>query len=959
MTTFRAKARAIELLGKGQIADLPTAISELWKNGYDAYATNLKCSLFLESYKDCPSPIFLLSDNGIGMSESDILEKWFVLGTDSKARGLSSNPQFGLQQRTPMGEKGIGRLSVAYLGSQMLMITKKEGHSANAVLLDWRILDNYDFYLSDLNIPTFSFDSEDIFLKNFLFSKQQFKTNLKSEHWKEQTTYQGQILKEWEELSIPKFIFDDEISQYYNIDHHGTSFVIFTPIESLMIISDKERVEFKNNQTLNYLRASLTGLHNDLKNPVRDFETHFYVYDAGGRYDAINDFFTQEEMRGADHWLKGEFDETGFFSGELRVYGKKFKYTFRPNRPPGKTSYGKFKIEWGSFEGNPSSSILNEEEFRSINEKLQSFGGLYIYRDDFRVLPYGRTEADFLEFEKRRNLGAGYYFFSHRRFIGYIDITRQENSDLKDKAGREGFVQNKAYREFKDDLISFFVDISVRFMRFNQEGEEKSLRQSQQEEIKGKYENQLKAAKKKNTKTKKAFLDFLLENKTIVIALEDSISSLASELSNEAQKLQINYNNYNTLLIRLESKKAELRNLKIQKPKGISINKRQEDEYLIYQKIYSQVDNQLRLCSAIVENTRGRLNIENLKFEYNEKYSLHLKNLEKHFSNFQNISKESFNRIQLLLSAEKDVQINHFIEKVQSIKIDVSDEKEDVSEKLVSLEKLISEQFIEIDDSIGGFVKHLTNLQIDVDDDFLRGWFQEQNENLEKKLSDYEELAQLGMSIEIIDHQFNVMYSQMSDAVSEIERFSKIYPDITQSYKQLNTAFQHLEGNYKLLKPLYRTSRRTREIITGRDIEKYIREFYANEFKRYEINFIVDSQFNDIEFFTYDSIIKPVFLNLINNANYWLTPSTIRTIQLTVSDQSILIMNSGERIDDTYLEDIFSLFFTRKRDGRGIGLYLAKKNLNSIGYDIYATNDPSYNKLKGACFVIKKINNAL
>ena len=33
---FRTKARAVDLLGKGQIADLPTATTELWKNGYDA-----------------------------------------------------------------------------------------------------------------------------------------------------------------------------------------------------------------------------------------------------------------------------------------------------------------------------------------------------------------------------------------------------------------------------------------------------------------------------------------------------------------------------------------------------------------------------------------------------------------------------------------------------------------------------------------------------------------------------------------------------------------------------------------------------------------------------------------------------------------------------------------------------------------------------------------------------------
>ena len=38
---FRARARTIEHLGKGQIADCPTAVSELWKNAYDAYARDV------------------------------------------------------------------------------------------------------------------------------------------------------------------------------------------------------------------------------------------------------------------------------------------------------------------------------------------------------------------------------------------------------------------------------------------------------------------------------------------------------------------------------------------------------------------------------------------------------------------------------------------------------------------------------------------------------------------------------------------------------------------------------------------------------------------------------------------------------------------------------------------------------------------------------------------------------
>ena len=116
MAKFRIKARAVDHLGKGQIADLPTAISELWKNGYDAYAGTVSCDLYQADYKGLTSPIFLLSDDGVGMSYEDLQEKWIVLGTDSKARGavlLSEEERLGKEPRVPLGENGIGRLTVA------------------------------------------------------------------------------------------------------------------------------------------------------------------------------------------------------------------------------------------------------------------------------------------------------------------------------------------------------------------------------------------------------------------------------------------------------------------------------------------------------------------------------------------------------------------------------------------------------------------------------------------------------------------------------------------------------------------------------------------------------------------------------------------------------------------------------------------------------------------------------
>ena len=165
MPPFRTKARAVDLLGKGQIADLPTAITELWKNGFDAYADNLTAELYLPGYQNLKSPIFLMTDDGKGMSNKDIFDKWLVLGTDSKSRTNSIDDE-GIETlwkkpRIKAGEKGIGRLSVAFLGSPMLMLTKKLGHKLQVMYFDWRLLENYNLFLDDIQIPVIEVEDID------------------------------------------------------------------------------------------------------------------------------------------------------------------------------------------------------------------------------------------------------------------------------------------------------------------------------------------------------------------------------------------------------------------------------------------------------------------------------------------------------------------------------------------------------------------------------------------------------------------------------------------------------------------------------------------------------------------------------------------------------------------------------------------------------------------------------
>ena len=108
------------------------------------------------------------------------------------------------------------------------------------------------------------------------------------------------------------------------------------------------------------------------------------------------------------------------------------------------------------------SRTTNTRDWRYKTEQL---GGLYIYRNGIRVLPYGDTDYDWLDIEFRRTKGAYYYYFSHRKMFGAVEIDADRNRDLLEKAGREGFQENRAYRQFRSILQNFFLQLAADFFR--------------------------------------------------------------------------------------------------------------------------------------------------------------------------------------------------------------------------------------------------------------------------------------------------------------------------------------------------------------------------------------------------------------------------------------------------------------------------------------------------------------
>ena len=96
------------------------------------------------------------------------------------------------------------------------------------------------------------------------------------------------------------------------------------------------------------------------------------------------------------------------------------------------------------------SSLISGFSSRQAQQMGETYGGIRIYRNGFRVLPYGEPRDDWLRLSHdtaRRNLLVPANNFN---FFGFVEISSKENMLLEETSSREGLVENEAYEEVQD-----------------------------------------------------------------------------------------------------------------------------------------------------------------------------------------------------------------------------------------------------------------------------------------------------------------------------------------------------------------------------------------------------------------------------------------------------------------------------------------------------------------------------
>lgn len=212
-------------------------------------------------------------------------------------------------------------------------------------------------------------------------------------------------------------------------------------------------------------------------------------------------------------------------------------------------------------------------------------------------------------------------------------------------------------------------------------------------------------------------------------------------------------------------------------------------------------------------------------------------------------------------------------------------------------------------------------------------------------------LLQLGMAIEVINHEFAVSIRAVRIALKRLRSWADANPKLQDVYRDIRESFEHLDGYLTLFTPLQRRLYRQAVKFHGADIANYVGDLFKERLERDSITLEVTDGFRAHELNSYPSTFYPVFVNLIDNALFWLKgrPEP-RFVRLDVDGQAMLVTDSGPGISKRDREAIFELGFTRKPGGRGLGLHVSREVLKKVDYTLTLADPESG---KGASFRIE------
>jgi len=429
---IRPYARLLTMLGEQLIKNEQIALAELIKNAYDADADWVKVSFvdFGEKMENLENSKIIIEDNGCGMTLNVIEKSWMNPATPNKKAKTGDAKKTLEKGRIIQGEKGIGRFSILKLGRKINITTRPKDNDEEYVI-DYD-LSSYDddflsidgqekeLYIDDIAIHVYSQQptqiiDRDVIVNSHKYSKNNHNgtkieiSNLKGEWNKKKIE---DVNKESQKLqSIFDKIFDKQSEDKFEIG--------FEVNNERVSVSDKTITELSNL----FQNSAVLKITNG-KYKEKDKCLEFKLNDNPIRLN-LND----ERITGLTIFK------------EHFIYPNLFGFDIK------ESTCGNFGFNFFVFDftaKKESKFYLDSKEKELIKEHR-----IYLYRDKIRVAPYGDPDDDWVGTDKKRSLTRSGDYLSNDQIVGFIDITKKDNPNLKDKTNREGLIeQGSATKDF-------------------------------------------------------------------------------------------------------------------------------------------------------------------------------------------------------------------------------------------------------------------------------------------------------------------------------------------------------------------------------------------------------------------------------------------------------------------------------------------------------------------------------
>ena len=395
-----------DIIGKELITQAHTAIFELVKNSYDANATRV--DIIFQNIESLDNSKIIIVDDGDGMSGADVVNKWLFVGysekKDSGGGKINFRDRAAGKSRLAAGSKGIGRFSADRLGRNLVLYTKtSQNTTVYRVSMDWG-------------------------------------------------EFEGNQEKEFHDVAVEYGETEEFPNTCTRRLTHGTVMEIFP-------LAD----EWDKKQLLK-LRKYLQRLVNPVQISGGDgFEIHIVADEFlesdrslpdGREYERINgqvNNIVLEKMEIKTTMITCNITESKIIT---RIVDKG-RFVFETEEANTHQMY--------LHDININVFYLNRDAKNTFTRIMGmhpvEFGSIFLYKNGFRVHPYGEESDDWLNLERRKGQGHSRYL-STRELIGRVEINQKQTGFKEVSSRHGGVVETEEYLQ----LLEFMKTRVIRWL---------------------------------------------------------------------------------------------------------------------------------------------------------------------------------------------------------------------------------------------------------------------------------------------------------------------------------------------------------------------------------------------------------------------------------------------------------------------------------------------------------------